>query len=156
MRKLLPVFLLLTVAVATTAAVTVNGQTVDLHNIPKKNIDKAVKQYNEQHSKDMPGVIKSLGGGERVILNISTNTTPVVYSMVMDGMKVETLKEGPVDNPTLKIYTSAETLAAIAEAKKPRKRAVKALRQKEIRYKAVGLFRQIKYGLMTTAIKVFG
>jgi predicted metalloendopeptidase len=156
MRKRFLILLLAATVVSTATAATGNGRSVDLHNIPQDRIDRAVERYNNQHSKDMPGIVTSLAGDERVVLNISTNSTPVVYGMIMDGMKIETLDNGPVDNPTLKIYTSAETLTAIAESEKPRKRGVQALRQNEIRYETVGLFRKIKYGLMTTAVKIFG
>lgn len=155
-RKQLAILLVLGLCLSTATAITIRGQEVDFHSIDQEQLEATKEQYNKQHSEDVPGLIKSLAGDERVNLNISTEKGPAVYGFVMDGMKMSRVEKGGIEDPTLIVYTSEETLKAIAEADNPRDRAVQALRDDEIRHETVGFFRSVKYGVMTTLIELFG
>lgn len=141
---------------ATTAAISIDGNEVNLNDISQEQIDEAVQEYNDQYTDKVPGLVKSLVNDERINVNISTETNPIVYGAVLNGMEIQQVEEGGIEDPTLKVYVSTDTIETIAQAENPRKRAVTALKQDEIRYETVGFWRGLKYGVISTLIKIFG
>jgi hypothetical protein len=156
MQKQSTIILAVVLCAAATAAITVNGQEIDLQNIDKDRIEDGVQRYNANYSDQVPGLVQSLVGDERVTVNVSADDENIVYGVVMDGMQIDRVEQGGLDNATLVVYTSTDTVETIATADNPRDRAVTALRQEEIRYETVGLFRTIKFGAVSTLITLFG
>lgn len=120
-----------------------------------ENVDALVETYNN-HSDQLPPAIASVIGGERINANISVDDGHVVYGIVMDGKKIDRVEDGGIDNPTLRVYTSADTIDAITSADNPRQRAVAAFNSDEIEYEAVGFVNKIKFGVMSIMMQLFG
>lgn len=160
MRQVLAILLATLLVSATGTALTLRGHEVNVADIDQQKIDEAVETYNSQYTKQVPGLVKALVKDEQVNVHINMTHTDdadaVTYGVSMDGMKIDRVKKGGLDEPTLKVYTSTDTVQAIAEAENPRKRAVKALKKGEIRHESVGFFRGLKLGIATALIKVFG
>lgn len=156
MRRVLTLLLISLLFLSATAAVTVNGQQVDPQDIGQQDIDEAVQKYNQDYADQVPGLVRSIVSGERINVNISTQDGHLVFGAVMDGMTITRVEEGGIEDPTLRVYTSTGTLKTIAEAENPRKRAVQEFRGGGIRYETAGFFRSIKFGIVSTLLKVFG
>ena len=138
------------------AAINLNGRNINLQEVSQADIEEAVATYNENYADKVPGLVATIVSDERVNVNISTDNGNLIYGAVLDGLTVTSVQEGGVENPTLRVYASTDTLEEIAAAENPRKRGVKALKSGEIEYKTVGFFRTIKFGVVTTLIKIFG
>lgn len=138
-------------------ALSVGGDTIDLTDPDQSAIDDAVATYNEQYADQVPGLAVSLIRNERINANVTLQTgESIVYGVDMDDLNISTVEEGGVTDPTLTVYTHENTLETIANAENPKNRAVKAFKQGDIWYETTGFLRTVKYGVVSTLIKVFG
>lgn len=119
------------------------------------NLAELVKIYNN-NTKQVPGLIVALVGGERINLHITAQEETVIYGFVLKGAKIKDYQEGGIEDPTLEVFTSMETIDAIRTAENPQKRAVRALNSDEITYRTTGIVNRIKFGVMTAMMKIFG
>ncbi len=156
MQKAFVLVLMTVLCTVAATAITVNGHEINLQNIDPEQIEEGVQAYNTNYTDQVPGLVQSLVGDERVTVNISAGNDTIVYSVVMDGMQIERVEDSGLDDPTLIVYTSTETVETIVTAENPRDRAVNALREGEIWYETVGFLRTLKFGAVSTLIKLFG
>lgn len=119
-----------------------------------ENLDGLVDYWN-QRAGAVPGPIHGLLGEERVNLNLTAGNASVVMGVVMDGLMIDRIQEQPVQDPTLSVTMDVETLAAIASAENPGRRAVQALREGDIRYEAEGIAGKIVFGGMVAFVQVW-
>lgn len=119
-----------------------------------QNLDALVDYWN-QRADAVPRPIQVLIGDERINLNITAENGSVTLGVVMDGVKIDRIQREPLADPTLSITMDVETLAAIASAENPGRRAVKALQEGEIRYEAHGLGNRIIFGGLSLFIGVW-
>lgn len=119
-----------------------------------EQLKKAADAYNKQVD-ELPGYAKRVVGDERINANISVTSVEdieadyLVYGIVMDGAKIDRVNTSALDDPTLTVYTSAETLEAIAKADNPKQRALRAFNGDGIQYEAHTLMNRIRFGLLS-------
>jgi len=141
--------MVLGLVVAPAAAQQIDPATGDV-----SDLDAVVDAYN-QRSDAVPTVIADVVGDERVNINITGNRSSAVYGVVLDGMNVTRYEAGGLDDPTLDVYTTTDTVVAIAEADDPRDRAADAFTSDEIRYEPRGgIMQQIKYTVVSMLVRV--
>ncbi len=125
--------------------------------IDQEMLDEAVTHYNEDIADELPGIVSSLVRNERINVYIEDDAGDEhVFGVATDGVAIETARIGGVDNATLRIYTSVETLDSIIYSDEPLNRTVEALETGEIRYEAEGFFRNLKMRFLTWVLGVLG
>ena len=134
------------------SAVGTNGGS-DLFEEMKPLVD----VYN-QNVADIPDVIKSFIGEERVHAEISLNDGGVlILGITTDkDAKVIGFEKGEISDPTIKANTSENTVRIIINSGDPVSAFQDALNTGAITYKGVGLGNEIKVGLMKAALKIAG
>lgn len=106
-----------------------------------------INEYLE--SSGIPAPLKGFTSG-RYNLHIGDETVGVV----MDGGKLEEVKEGGVENPTTDIYADEELIAEIATSDDPVGVIIEAQKTGELKKEDHGLIPKIKGFLMSIALKI--
>lgn len=117
--------------------------------------DTVVSAYN-QNVDQLPSLAKSLVSGERINGRVETPQGEKVIGVAMDGAKIETVKMGGVENPTVEFHTDASTLETIIKAENPREEAISAFNGPQITYTAHSLGSTVKFAVLSTISKVLG
>lgn len=152
---ILTVFALLMVLAATGVATDASTQ-MSLEDLDEGTLEDVAEQYNSEYADQLPGLIRSIIANERINVYIETDEGEAVYGVVLDGANVSGIQPEAIDDPTLRVYTSMDTIEEIGAADNPRKRAVAAFKSDEIRYEAVGFFRSVTLGIVSFFITLFG
>lgn len=148
-RTVLVILLLLTgVSAGAQVSVTESGEL--------ENVDELIADYNGNYAQQLPGLVRSIIANQRINVEISSDTETITYGVVFQGVQVTDWAEGGVNDPTLTVTTSVTTIEAIGQAENPRQRAVQAFKTGEIQYRAVGVWNQLKFGVLSALIKIFG
>jgi hypothetical protein len=133
---------------------------VPLNDIPLTEIP--IDELNELlQGQELPGLVKTLFGDERVIIHIrmdgtaGENTEEFIVSVVTERGILQGVKRGPIENPTLNMYADEETVRNIMTSTDPLRTFRTALDNKEIRYEAVGVVKKVKFGILSVVSKIF-
>ena len=98
------------------------------------DLDKIKNTVNENADK-IPNFIKTVFGNENINIKLTTNEGTVVDLWVKtQNAKIVSLDYGELDNPTIIVYTSEDTLNRIAKSEKPTDELLYAMNSGEIRY----------------------
>ncbi|MBI2005541.1 MAG: hypothetical protein HYS80_02140 [Candidatus Aenigmarchaeota archaeon] len=108
------------------------------------DVEELVKTYNV-NLENVPGFVKSTFGNERI--DVYIDGEQFVGLVGKDGNITE-YKKGGVDKPTMKIFTTSETIDHLIEGEKT---LLEAVKDKSIQYEGVGFINKIKFGF----IKIF-
>ena len=108
------------------------------------DVEELVKTYNVNLEK-MPSFMKSTFGNERIDVYIDGEQ---FVGFVGKNGNITEYKKGGVDKPTMKIYTTSETIGHLIEGEKT---LLEAVKDKSIQYEGVGVINKIKFGF----IKIF-
>lgn len=79
-----------------------------------------------------------------------------VYGVVTKDKTVQSIAPGGVEKPALNVYVDEATVEAIESAKNPLPVLLKAMKEKKIRYKAVGLVNKVKFAFLSISANVAG
>lgn len=117
--------------------------------------DELATLYNGNADR-VPGLVRSLVADERINVHIALDGENRTVGIVMDGIRIDTMAEGGVENATLELYTDRDTVEEIAAAERPPRAVVDALNDGRIRYEATGLWKTVAFGIVTALLKAFG
>ncbi len=158
MRRLLLSFVLVAAipAVAAHGGAHADTKAVSQHRDPSRYLDEPsrAKELWNGNADRVPGAIRSLVSGERVNLHIETDEGERVYGIVMDGAEIAAINETALDDPTLEVFVSLETIRSIASAERPSQRAVQALNSGDIRYETKGFLRGLLFGAVSLGARI--
>ncbi|MBW2992801.1 thrombospondin type 3 repeat-containing protein [Candidatus Woesearchaeota archaeon] len=104
---------------------------------------------------NLPESLKGLIGNERVNIYIAVNGDEIVYGAVTKDAKITEYKEGGIEKPTIKVYTTDKTIRKIINSSNPVSAVTKAIKSKEIKYKGVGFFKKFKTGFMKLGFGIY-
>lgn len=108
------------------------------------NIEDLVKAYNNNLDK-VPGFAKKIFGNEKINVYIDGE---IFAGFAGEGGKITEYKKEGIEKPTLRIYTTSETIGHLVAGEKT---LLEAVKDKSITYEGVGFFSKIKFGF----IKIF-
>lgn len=145
-RAVLLVLLVLTVPVAAAQDPASSSR--------EENLDSLVDYWN-QRATAIPEPVHGFLGDERINLNLTAGNASVTLGVVMDGLRIAGVQEEPLQDSTLSVTMDVDTLAAIASAEDPGRRAVQALNEGDIRYEAHGLGNRLVFGAMAVFVGVW-
>lgn len=106
------------------------------------------QQFVNNYSEDLPGFLKSVIGDQRINTNIEADNDTIRYSATTEGITVENLTKGSLEDPTLVVNTSKETIEEISEAEDPAQKTRQKVKDDEITYESYGMFNQLKTFVM--------
>lgn len=99
---------------------------------------------------ELPGFTKRLFGNEQMNIHVALEGgEEVVIGMVTEKGMIKSVEKGELTKPTLNVYMSQETIQDILSSDNQLQTFQEALKNKEITYKAVGLRKKIKFGLLS-------
>lgn len=114
---------------------------IDLNQL---DIDKLVSSYNDNLQK-VPGFAKKLFGNERINLYVDGK---LFVGLAGQNSKIVEYKKGGLDKPTMKIFTTGETISDLTDGQKT---LLDAVKDKSIQYQGVGFGNKMKFGF----VKIF-
>lgn len=105
------------------------------------NLQELKTEYNNNLDK-IPGIVKSIIGSERINLYLTTNTQgTIIIGAVTKSARILQIQEGKIDNPTLKIFITENTINRLKNKQVTIQQAIKT---KEITYKSLRIRTSIK------------
>jgi hypothetical protein len=119
-----------------------------IHLPSKEEMDSIVDYYNNNVDK-IPKIALSLFGNERMNIYVDGD---LIYGAVTKSGKITEINEKGIENPTLDVYTTGDTIKNIVNGKITIQEAIK---NKDIDYKGVGFVKRTKFGLAKTIGKIF-
>jgi len=103
----------------------------------------------------LPGPLGTLFANERINLYLNMNNeTEITFGLVTENKIVKSFQMMEVDDPTVNVYTSEETVQRIITATNPLGELKDALKNKEITYQAIGFTKKIKFGFSGFFVKM--
>ncbi|MFB6190673.1 MAG: hypothetical protein ABEJ91_03820 [Candidatus Nanohaloarchaea archaeon] len=136
MKKIALVFAVLLIA---------SGAAAHL-SLEQDRLDEMKKLYNKE-TEHVPPVAGSILGDQTLVAHIEFGNTTKNATVVFDGVHMEKLERGTAEEPTVELWTSAETINRIGEAKKPVPVLKKKLNSGELEYQVYGFFNQLKFSI---------
>lgn len=123
-------------------------------SIKAEDLQSLADKYNSDLDK-VPGIIKTVTGSERANLHISyPDGDEDIIGLVMKDGKVESIADGPVENPTLNIYTNNKVVDNILNSKEPFVELGKAVARKEINFSGVDTISKIKFWFLKILLSI--
>jgi hypothetical protein len=121
-----------------------------------EDLKQQVDIYN-QNVDEIP-FVKSLIGEERINCEIylDDETMLTIGIKTDEDAKVISLEKGEISDPTVKAYTTENTVCNIMNSKDPVSAFQDALNSGKIKFEGVGLGNKIKLRTMDIAIKLYG
>ncbi len=106
----------------------------------------------EFEGEQMPRPVAALFNNQRINIHVDD----ITVGIITENSLVTKVQTTELTKPTLNIYTTEATVTKILESKQPLVELQKALKNKEITYKAVGFFNKIKFSFTSLFARMFG
>ena len=120
-----------------------------------EDLDK-IKQTVNSNTEKFPNFVKTVFGNERINIILKMNDGSIVNLwMETENAKIINLAYGELDNPTLVVETSEDTLNRIGKSEKPIDEFLFAINNGEIRYEAKKITSGIKTGIGKFLSRIF-
>ncbi len=104
--------------------------------------------------KELIGLAGKLFGNEKVNVHITADDgSQFIVGVETKDKKVVFVREGGVEKPTLRVYTTEKVIREIMAAHEPLQALQLALQDEKITYKAVGIFNKIKFSFISLFAK---
>jgi hypothetical protein len=110
---------------------------------------------NKSQGKDLPGSIASIFANERINIYVKEGAGTENYGVVTKDKKIIEAKVGLLENPTMNVYTDAETLDLLLNSGSE-EALLKAFDEKKITYEGVGVVSSIKLFFVSIGIWLAG
>ncbi len=104
----------------------------------------------------VPDLVRSLVGDERVNVHVESPGETYTIGLVMDGVKVDEVVEDGLANETVEIRTDKDTVHRIMDSDEPAAATVEAFNSGDIEYTVEGFGNQLKFGILSALMNVFG
>lgn len=143
MLALLALMLLMSTATAQEDTITV------------EDINQFIQIYNANVDQ-VPDFIKSIISNEKINIEVSTAQGTLQFYAVMQDSTIQSGSVGSLDDATLLISTSEETIRRIAASPDPVGELKIALNTGDVSYSGLGFFSSIKYGIISFLSGLFG
>ncbi len=143
MRKSILLLFVLILSVATAAETFEPREIVSELSENKELVNASIEQM------EIPETLKQLFGNEttNVFIEMQNGTTETV-GVKTKNAKIEEIVYNGLEEPTLKVYTSEETIMEIMDADEPIDAVVDALAAGKIRHEGTDLVSAIKFGFI--------
>lgn len=116
-------------------------------NLTEEELQQLKKTYNN-NTEEIPKVAENLIGGQNVNLEIGNQS----YLMELEGLEMERLQKGELEDPTLEVEADRETVKDITESESPREELKQELQDGGVNYRTYGLVNRIKFSLLEMVI----
>jgi len=118
--------------------------------------EQSLESLNQELAgKEIPAPLDKLLADEKINLYFTlANGEEVVLGLTTAENKFSKLSLGELDNPSLRVYTTEEVITEIENSENPAETLNLAFKEGKIRYEAVGFLNKIKFGILSTIIKV--
>lgn len=104
-----------------------------------------VKETVNANTARVPGIVKSVIGGQKANIHLSSNGTEKSYRVKVENARVTTLARGEWDNPSLDVWTDRETVEDIMESNSTAAAFRQKLKSGDIKYEEHGVLNNIKF-----------
>ena len=108
------------------------------------DLEELVTAYNGNLD-EVPSFVKNIFGNEKINLYIDGE---LFIGLSGENGKITEYKEGGLDKPTMKVYTTADTIDQLIDGNTT---LLDAVKEKSISYEGIGFISKIKFGF----IKIF-
>lgn len=113
--------------------------TLEMFEEAKEEFNKEIKEYS--------GIAKILLDNQRINIYIDN----ITMGIVIENVEAKEIKEGGIENPTLNVYTSKETLDKIYKKELD---FGEALKKEQVTYKVIGFKNKLRLGLIKIGIRI--
>jgi hypothetical protein len=115
-----------------------------------------VKDILNYNFETAPSPVKAIFKKERITTEITLDNgeTKMIGIETADGAVLDVF-DGEMTNPTMKVFTSEETIENIIESENPAEKTLDAFNNGDIRYEGVGIRKKAKVVLLRVALKLF-
>jgi len=118
-------------------------------------LDEMEKMMEEMEEQEIPPPLGTVFGNEKINIHFSLDDGGTeVLGLLTENKKIRSVDEKELANPSLNVYLSEEVLKDIYNSDNPSKAFKKALDEKKITYKAVGIFNKLKFGVVLIFAKI--
>src|SRR3989338_884102 len=122
--------------------------TAQEDTITVEDINQFIQIYNANVDQ-VPDFIKSIISNEKINIEVSTAQGTLQFYAVMQDSTIQSGSVGSLDDATLLISTSEETIRRIAASPDPVGELKIALNTGDVSYSGLGVFSSIKYGIIS-------
>ncbi|MBS3060495.1 MAG: hypothetical protein J4432_03220 [DPANN group archaeon] len=129
--------------------------TAQEDTITVEDINQFIQIYNANVDQ-VPDFIKSIISNEKINIEVSTAQGTLQFYAVMQDSTIQSGSVGSLDDATLLISTSEETIRRIAASPDPVGELKIALNTGDVSYSGLGFFSSIKYGIISFLSGLFG
>ncbi|MFB6145716.1 MAG: hypothetical protein ABEJ99_04405 [Candidatus Nanohaloarchaea archaeon] len=126
---------------AAIAAFLMLVSTASALDISRGQLTQAKQTYNKR-TDSIPSVARGLISDQRITVHLESGDN---YSAVLDGLKMQKIEKGDLNDPTLEVWTSVPAVKKIASSDNPRDALKNALNQGNVDYEAHGWMNKIKF-----------
>jgi hypothetical protein len=122
-----------------------------------QEIDDEILKLQELQGQEIPGIAGRLFGNERINLYVDLNDGTRETITILTKKKIFiSLEKGELENPTLIVYTTEQTLRELQNSENILQTFETYLKNGDISYQALGIGKKIKFGFLKILGKVFG
>ena len=133
---------------------TTGNSVLDINNISSSDLEMAKKYYNLNLDK-IPKFILTMFGNERINIKTMDWENETRFLLVTKKGKIIQLEKGKHDDPTMEIEVNRSTIDRIAESENQVGELRKAIKAKEIYYRAYATKTRIRMILARTAFTIY-
>jgi hypothetical protein len=103
----------------------------------------------------LPGPAGVLFKNERINLHVTlSDGNELVFGIVTEKKIVKQFQMSVIDNPTVNVYTTEETIKKIESSENPLDAFKEALDDKKVTYEAIGFGKKMKFGITKFFVKI--
>lgn len=133
------------IVLAFAVLVLVSGAAAHL-SLEQDRLDEMKNLYNNE-TEHVPAMAGSILGDQTLVAHIEFGNTTRNATVVFEGVRMERLERGVEAEPTVELWTSAETINKIGESEEPLPVLKQKLESGELDYRAYGFFNQLKFSI---------
>lgn len=105
---------------------------------------------------ELPGVAGKIFGNQRINLHIKQeNGDEAVAGIIIKDSIFKEITSESLEKATMNMYTDEKVIRKIIKSDQPLQDLVNAIENGDIKYKAVGIFNKIKFGIISIFSKIF-
>jgi hypothetical protein len=118
--------------------------------------NKAMIDDFNKNSQNLPGILKSLFGTERMNIHFGKGDAQKILGVATKKGNITEIQAGALSKPTLNVYVSDKAINDISKSQDTGAAIASSIKSKDITYSAIGIGHKIKYGLANLAYTVYG
>ena len=133
---------------------TTGNTVLDLSELSEADLADIKEKFNLNLDK-IPRFVKSMFGNERMNIHVDQEGETKEFSAVTSKGKILLLEEGSLEDRTLDVWVSQETIDRISSSDDPVEELRTALQKKEIQYETYAMPTKIRMGLAKFSFGIY-